>query len=216
MKRYAAYMAVALMLCAMTVITAVAKDKKAFVKFDDNLVVNNTVVKKGEYQVRFDEQTGELTGGRPNGLLGVVHLGLHLRYRLQREGDRVPVGMVSHRMALEHDARRGRSEAPDVFADQEERRPDVLALQDIEHARGIGLVGAVIERQRDDPLIRVAVPIRLAEQVALRSEGSLAEPDQQQHESAETERQAQAKRQFQRRNGSAGRQRQHGYTCRRD
>ena len=61
MKRYAVYMAVALMLCAMTVITAVAKDKKAFVKFDDNLVVNNTVVKKGEYQVRFDEQTGELT-----------------------------------------------------------------------------------------------------------------------------------------------------------
>ena len=61
MKRYAAYMAVALMLCAMTVITAVAKDKKAFVKFDDNLVVNNTVVKKGEYQVRFNEQTGELS-----------------------------------------------------------------------------------------------------------------------------------------------------------
>lgn len=61
MKRYASYMAVALMLCAMTVVTAVAKDKKAFVTFDDNLVVNNTVVKKGEYQVRFNEQTGELT-----------------------------------------------------------------------------------------------------------------------------------------------------------
>ena len=61
MKRYTAYMAVALMLCAMMVLTAVAKDKKAFVKFDDNLVVNNTVIKKGEYQVRFDEQTGEFS-----------------------------------------------------------------------------------------------------------------------------------------------------------
>jgi hypothetical protein len=60
MKRYATYLAVALMLCAMTLMTA-AKDKKGFVKFYDDLAVNETIVKKGEYRMQFDEQAGELT-----------------------------------------------------------------------------------------------------------------------------------------------------------
>ena len=55
----------ALMICALASITvfAAAKDKvkTESVTFTQDIMVNGTLVKAGDYQVRFNEQTGELS-----------------------------------------------------------------------------------------------------------------------------------------------------------
>lgn len=55
----------ALLICALASISvfAAAKDKvrTETVTFDSDTMVNGTLVKAGEYQVKFNEQTGELT-----------------------------------------------------------------------------------------------------------------------------------------------------------
>jgi hypothetical protein len=60
MKTYASRLALALMLCALAV-TAAAQGKTRSVTFHSDLTINNVVIKKGDYRVRFDEQAGELT-----------------------------------------------------------------------------------------------------------------------------------------------------------
>src|SRR5260370_34684880 len=56
---------VALMICALASIAAGAKDKVKVktesVTFAQDIMVNGTLVKAGEYQVKFNEQTGELS-----------------------------------------------------------------------------------------------------------------------------------------------------------
>ena len=55
----------ALIICALASISilAAAKDKvrSSTVTFDSDIMVNGTLVKAGDYQVKFDEQTGELS-----------------------------------------------------------------------------------------------------------------------------------------------------------
>ena len=55
----------ALMICALASISvfAAAKEKvrTSTVTFDSDIMVNGTLVKAGDYQVKFDEQTGELS-----------------------------------------------------------------------------------------------------------------------------------------------------------
>ena len=54
----------ALLICAFASIAVFAgskdKVKKEFVTFASDVMVNGTLVKAGEYEVRFDEQSGEL------------------------------------------------------------------------------------------------------------------------------------------------------------
>lgn len=54
----------ALLICAFASIAVFAgskdKVKKEFVTFASDVMVNGTLVKAGDYQVKFDEQTGEL------------------------------------------------------------------------------------------------------------------------------------------------------------
>ena len=54
----------ALLICAFASIAVFAgskdKVKKEFVTFASDVMVNGTLVKAGDYEVRFDEQTGEL------------------------------------------------------------------------------------------------------------------------------------------------------------
>jgi hypothetical protein len=54
----------ALMICALASIAAFAaakdKVKTESVKFPSDIMVNGTLVKAGEYQLRFNEETGEL------------------------------------------------------------------------------------------------------------------------------------------------------------
>jgi hypothetical protein len=59
MKKTATIMTMALMLCAMVGTMALAKGKFHTITFDQNTMVNGTTVKKGEYETRFNEQTGE-------------------------------------------------------------------------------------------------------------------------------------------------------------
>ena len=50
-----------LMVGALTGVVALAKSKRASVTFDNDIKVNGTLVKKGSYDVKFDEETGQLS-----------------------------------------------------------------------------------------------------------------------------------------------------------
>ena len=52
---------VVLMVGALTSVVALAKVQKHKVTFESDIKVNNTVVKKGTYEVRFDDQTGQFS-----------------------------------------------------------------------------------------------------------------------------------------------------------
>ena len=60
MKRIATIIALALSLCALAGTMALAKSKIHRIAFDHDMLVNGALVKKGEYQARFNEQNGEL------------------------------------------------------------------------------------------------------------------------------------------------------------
>lgn len=61
MKSMMNRMLVVLMIGALTSVVALAKVQKHRVTFDNDIKVNGTVVKKGTYDVKFDDQTGQLT-----------------------------------------------------------------------------------------------------------------------------------------------------------
>ena len=50
-----------LMVGALTSVVALAKVQKARATFDSDIKVNGTLVKKGSYDVKFDEETGQLS-----------------------------------------------------------------------------------------------------------------------------------------------------------
>src|SRR5689334_2649797 len=77
MKKLTAYLMTALMVAAISVFAAVASDThhSAHVKISENLIVGNTMVKKGDYKIRFDEVTGELTVKKMNGDLVATAIG---------------------------------------------------------------------------------------------------------------------------------------------
>jgi hypothetical protein len=50
-----------LMVGALTGVVALAKGQKARVTFDNDIKVNGTLVKKGSYDVKFDEETNQLS-----------------------------------------------------------------------------------------------------------------------------------------------------------
>ena len=50
-----------LMVGALTGVVALAKVQKAKATFDNDIKVNGTVVKKGSYDVKFDDETGQLS-----------------------------------------------------------------------------------------------------------------------------------------------------------
>jgi hypothetical protein len=54
-------MLVVLMVGALTSVVALAKVQKHRVTFDSDIKVNGSLVKKGTYDVKFDDQTGQLT-----------------------------------------------------------------------------------------------------------------------------------------------------------
>ena len=49
------------MVGALTGVVALAKVKRDRVTFDNDIKVNGTLVKKGSYDVKFDEETGQLS-----------------------------------------------------------------------------------------------------------------------------------------------------------
>lgn len=61
MKSIVNRMVVILMVAALTSVAAFAKVQKHTVTFDTDMKVNNTLVKKGTYEVKFDDETGQLS-----------------------------------------------------------------------------------------------------------------------------------------------------------
>ncbi|MCA1576541.1 MAG: hypothetical protein LC794_04150 [Acidobacteria bacterium] len=61
MKSIMNRMLVVLMVTALTSVVALAKVHKHKVTFDEDIKVNGTVVKKGTYEVKFDDETGQLS-----------------------------------------------------------------------------------------------------------------------------------------------------------
>lgn len=61
MNRIVNRLVILLVVCAMSSIIALAAGKTRKVTFLTDVTLNGTVIKKGTYQVSFDEKTGELT-----------------------------------------------------------------------------------------------------------------------------------------------------------
>lgn len=65
MKRFMKMSFVALAIAALASISAIAGDKgkveKKMVTFTEDIMVNGTLVKEGEYEIKFDDSTGELS-----------------------------------------------------------------------------------------------------------------------------------------------------------
>ena len=61
MNRRVNQILVALLITAMAAVLAFAKGKRENVKFSSDINVNGTLLKKGTYEVRLDEETGELS-----------------------------------------------------------------------------------------------------------------------------------------------------------
>lgn len=66
MRRNVTIITMALLVCAIAGAVVLAKNKVHTITFDQDTQVNGTVVKKGEYQARFNEETNELTILRDN------------------------------------------------------------------------------------------------------------------------------------------------------
>jgi hypothetical protein len=61
MKSMVNRMVAILMVAALTSVVAFAKVSKQRVTFENDVKVNGTLVKKGNYEVKFDDETGQLT-----------------------------------------------------------------------------------------------------------------------------------------------------------
>ena len=61
MKSIMSRMLVVLMVGALTSVVALAKVQKQRVTFDEDIKVNGTVVKKGTYDVKFDDESNQLS-----------------------------------------------------------------------------------------------------------------------------------------------------------
>ena len=61
MKSIVNRIVVVVMVGALTCVAAFAKTHKHRVTFENDIKVNGTVVKKGSYEVKFDDETGQLS-----------------------------------------------------------------------------------------------------------------------------------------------------------
>jgi hypothetical protein len=61
MKSIVSRMVALVMVGALTGVVAFAKVQKQKVTFENDITVNGTVVKKGTYDVKFDDESGQLT-----------------------------------------------------------------------------------------------------------------------------------------------------------
>jgi len=60
MKSFLNRIAIALLITSLAGVSVYAKSKKERVTFPTNIKVNGTMVKKGVYDLKFDDETGEL------------------------------------------------------------------------------------------------------------------------------------------------------------
>ena len=60
MKTLIKQIAIALVISSLAAVSVVAKTRKEAISFTSNTTVNGTLVKKGNYQLKFDDEKGEL------------------------------------------------------------------------------------------------------------------------------------------------------------
>jgi hypothetical protein len=61
MKSFVNRIVIALMVCALTGVVALAKAKTEMITFSEDTMVGSTLVRRGSYTVSLDEKTGELS-----------------------------------------------------------------------------------------------------------------------------------------------------------
>ena len=81
MKKFLNRITIALLLCTLTSIAAFAKTKKETVKFPVNMKVNGMLIPKGMYDIKFDEDKGELSIIKDNKLIARTNATIEKRVR---------------------------------------------------------------------------------------------------------------------------------------
>jgi hypothetical protein len=81
MKTFLNRIAIGFLICTLTSSAAFAKGKKESVKFPVNMKVNGTLIPKGTYDVKFDEDKGELSIIKDNKLIARTSATVEKRVR---------------------------------------------------------------------------------------------------------------------------------------
>ena len=60
MRKMINLLVIAAVVCLFSTLTVFGKDKSEFINLPQDVVINGTLVKKGQYKLKFDEKSGEL------------------------------------------------------------------------------------------------------------------------------------------------------------
>jgi hypothetical protein len=60
MRKMVNLLVIVAVVCLFSALTVFGKDKSEYVTLPQDVVINGTLVKKGEYKLKFDEKSGEL------------------------------------------------------------------------------------------------------------------------------------------------------------
>lgn len=92
MRRIVNRLMMAFALCALMSAFGYAKVKSEDVTLPQDLLINGTLVKKGNYKLKFDEQTGELLLLKGKSIVARINARLEKR---EREAARTEFGMIT-------------------------------------------------------------------------------------------------------------------------
>ena len=85
MKTILSRIALAFLIASLASLSVFAKGKKETANFPTNIKVNGTLVKKGVYDLKFDDKTGELTIVKDNKVIARATASLEKRDRKARQ-----------------------------------------------------------------------------------------------------------------------------------
>jgi hypothetical protein len=60
MRKIVNLLVIVAVVCLLSTMTVFGKDKSEYITLPQDVMINGTLVKKGEYKLKFDEKTGEL------------------------------------------------------------------------------------------------------------------------------------------------------------
>ena len=85
MKTLMKQIAIAFVIASLTAISAFAKTKKESITLTSNTTINGTLVKKGTYQLKFDDEKGELSIMKDNKVIAQASTTMEKRDGKARE-----------------------------------------------------------------------------------------------------------------------------------
>ena len=116
--------AVALLIASLASVAAFAKTKSEKVTFIDDIKVNGTLVKKGSYDLKFDDKTGEVTISKNGKVVARANSSMEQRSAKARRFELRYTGRGCKRRIDPRDVPRRRSEHR---AQQRSRQPVIQA-----------------------------------------------------------------------------------------